>query len=182
MTISKRSKKVRIKKVGGIAAILFTCGSFGSVVLADCDLNRESAAYEAEALARYVRCVDYPVGLTGTWDPGNPIWQFKGKKGPGCEVHYKLSKKLDEEPQKKTTDKGKPNNTNRGAASALRDHKDQAAYDSLQKFIDTIMYDAKLNPNFASNGTGNAAENADVIISDALSIQASVGDLLLYCQ
>jgi hypothetical protein len=141
MAISKTGDKTSIKKAGGIAPAFVTCGGFGSVVLADCDADRESAAYEAEALARYVRCVDYPPGLLGSWPADNPIWQFRPRRGGfGCEVNYKLSKKLDEAPPEKTGNKGKPNNTNRGVASALRDYKDQAAYELVQQFMDTIAY------------------------------------------
>jgi hypothetical protein len=159
MTISKSSKKVRIKKVGGIAAILFTCGSFGSVALADC---REIVALDAEALAIQLRCSGYRDGLDAEWK-GDPIWQYKGKKGDGCEVHYRLAKKLDEEPQLKTTVKGKPKNTNRGVASALRAYKDEAAIESLQQFMDTIMYNAKLNPD----PDVDAAAAAQAFVDDA---------------
>ena len=179
-----------IKKVCGTVAALVLFSGYSTAVLADCATDRDDAIDDTLILARAVGCTDYPShidGIFGNWNPDNPIWQFKGNKGNGCEVHYKLAKLLDEFAQVKKDNKGKgdPKNANRGVAAALADNNDQYAYDQLQQFMDTIMYSAKLNPGYddtLSAGFPTAAGAAQDFVDEALLIQNDVGDLLLSCQ
>ena len=171
-----------IKKLCGTIAVVLTFCGFSTAAFACPD--REVLAGDIVDLAMELRCLNYPSnGIEGTWDATNAVWQFKPKRGgDGCEVHYKLSKLLDELAQDKQNDKGKPNNKNRGAASALRDGKDQGAFDLLQGFIDTILYHARVNPNYVGTTEfPTAASAAQYFVGHALSIQNEVGDLLV-CQ
>ena len=103
-----------------------------------------------------------------TWDD-DPIWQFQGGKGKnkdvdtdGCSIHEKLSaliyEKRTEEPPKLGGKKGKGNNLAKGAVNDLIDHKFQSAIDQLQRFQDTIEYDAVLNPDPDFSAEGHTAE------------------------
>lgn len=168
-----------MKKFRKLAIVAVACAGFSGMAMAEDGMclsfesDRECLAGEAVALALRLRCVDYRTGLEGSWV--NPsIWQYKPKRdGNGCEVHYKLSKLLDEEAQEKTGGgKGKANNTNRGVASALLDNNDQYAIDLLQEFMDTITYNAKLNPEY-----GDAQAEADMFVLEALDLQSSIGSL-----
>ena len=72
MAISKTGDKTSIKKAGGIAPVFVTCGSFGSVVRADCAANRgvasalrdykDHAAYEL--VQQFMDTIAYS-GITG---------------------------------------------------------------------------------------------------------------------
>ena len=107
----------------------------------------------------------------GQWPQA--IWQFKGKKGDGCDVHDKLAKLMhavrDEEPPKPGGKKGKGNNLARGAANDLDDHKFQSAIDQLQLFWDSIEYDAKLNTK-----NDNADAEADDWQAFAIQMQVEI--------
>lgn len=100
----------------------------------------------------------------------DPIWQFKGGKGNGCDVHFKLAKQLyvphDSPPDGKG--KGKGFREAQGAANAILDHKYEDAILHLQNFQNTIADAAKLNmdkdavfPEKPSGERYTAAELAD---------------------
>jgi len=105
--------------------------------------NRAYLVDWTKEFGRYVRCVDYPSNLLpGQWNPDDPVWQWRGDAGKGCEVHWKLSKQLNEENDSGTTPTKKGSKNNRGAANALEEKNDDDAVLRLQTFIDTILYDA----------------------------------------
>ena len=181
-----------IKKVCGTVAALVLFSGYSGAVLADqCADDRDAAITATVELASELACELYPEGVTGilgTWNKDNPIWQFRPRKGGnGCEIHYKLNKKLNELPQNNTKPgKCKSKIDSRGVAALLEDGKDQNAFDMLQQFMDTIMYNARVNPGYdetKSPGYGkDAAEAAQYFVNGAYNIQTSVNSLLLYCQ
>ncbi len=174
-----------IKKVCGTVAALVLFSGYSSAVFADCATDRADAIEDTQILARALACTDYPNNwdeITGNWDPLNAIWQFRPKKGGnGCEVHLKLNKKLDEAPQKDPKPgKGKSTIDSRGAAALLEDFKDQNAFDMLQQFMDTIMYNAKLNRLYVGTTEFPTKEDAaQYFVDQALLIQNDVGDLMV---
>jgi len=177
-----------IKKVCVTVGALVVVSGYSGAVLADCDTDRADAIDDALILARAVGCTEYPAdidGIDSNWDKDNPIWQFRPKKGGnGCEVHYKLAKLIDEKEQVKTgKGKGVAKNENRGVAAALADNNDQNAYDQLQQFMDTIMYNAKVNLLYVGTTEfPTAAGAAQYFVGEAYSLQMDVNDLLLSCQ
>lgn len=129
---------MNIKKMSGslVAATLLL--GLNTVAMADC----ADVITEIELKANALRCTTSSSG--GQWDPANPIWQYKGTKGDGCVIHEKLARKLDEErtepPPKINKNK---TNTEAGAANNFRNGKYEAGQQSLQDFIDTMLYAAK---------------------------------------
>ncbi len=172
-----------ITKVCGTVAALMLLGSYSASASAGhCEDLRAELTENAMDIAVVLRCTDYPsnsLGFEGKWDPLNPIWQYRPKQGgDGCEVHYKLSKKLDDLSQKEEDEdsnkrKG-PLKKNRGVARALEDHRDQTAFDLLQSFIDTILYGARLNP-----ANDLAYAQAFDFVMQASDLQRAVGDLMV---
>jgi len=137
-----------------------------------------------EEFARFSRCVDYPSNLlAGQWNPEDPVWQWRGTKGDGCEVHWKLSKLLDEENDSGGS-KRKGKNANRGAAAELAHGRDFDAIDSLTEFVDTIEWNAKIrtDEHTLADGTVHTADNhqhfADDFVAEATDILGCVGELM----
>jgi hypothetical protein len=182
------------KKTIGIAAsaALMTAISFSAPALADdCGSDPDPAdilAMDVETLQLHVACGSYPEGIdtefTGEWPRANPVWQYQaGNKRKneepleGCEVHYKLSKKLKDEAVTNENKKGGNKLGLRGAYASLLDGKLQSAWDALESFK-TMANDATLNPNFVdSDGYVNvyaAADQRDDWIDDAESIQHDI--------
>ncbi|MDH4108000.1 MAG: hypothetical protein OEW35_06770 [Gammaproteobacteria bacterium] len=100
----------------------------------------------AQELARFVRCDGYPDNvLAGQWDPTDPIWQWRGDMGDGCEVHWKLSRQLDEGNENGNTTPGKKGSkANQGAANALASGNDDGALLHLTNFVTTIEENARV--------------------------------------
>jgi hypothetical protein len=163
-------------KIGGVAAAL-TLLLVGSVAQADHD----ACLAEAEEIVMktsWLVCDDF--GGKYVYDP---IWQFKGKKGNGCEVHSKLAKQLyvlhDDPPRDRG--KGKGFRLAQGAANSILDHKFEDAILHLQNFQNTIEESAKLNPDtdaeFPEKSAGvqfTAAELADWWKSWAANMESRV--------
>lgn len=153
------------KKMGAALAVAIATLTLNGPVLAN------DACSDTSFKIKYMTDMFICATHGGQWPQA--IWQFKGKKGDGCDVHDKLAKLMyvvrDEEPPKPGGKKGKGNNLARGAANDLDDHKFQSAIDQLQLFWDSIEYDAKLN-------TKN--DNADVEADDwqafAIQMQAEI--------
>lgn len=139
---------MNIKKIGGSFAVAISMLAFNAVAQADCTV--ESAEIKLQA--------DWLLCAKDGGKETQAIWQFKGTKGDGCEVHKKLAKQLyvphDEPPLGRG--KGKGNNIAQGAANSLDDEKYEDALMHLQTFIDTIRESAKLNPK-----NPDAASDAD---------------------
>jgi len=131
---------MNIKKLSGTFAVAVSLLALNSVAMAgDCsvqstDIKDQAVALRCEALGN------------GTY-VGDPIWQYRGKGEKGCVVHEKLAKLLDELRTEEPPQQKKGNNKAKGAANDLDDHKYQSAIDQLQRFWDTIEYDAVLNPD-----------------------------------
>lgn len=98
---------------------------------------------------------------SGTWPNGNPIWKYRSS-GDGCLVHSKLAKLLDEPRDSLSSPPPikKGGNTAAGAANDLANGKDDEALTKLYEFVNTILYSAKLNPNFAPIAGKTAADKA----------------------
>lgn len=164
------------KKISGAVAAL-TLLLVGGVTQADHD----ACLAEAEEIiikTDFLLCAD-----DGGQYVYDPIWQFKGKKGDGCEVHAKLAKQLfvphDDPPANQG--KGKGFRLAQGAANAILDHKFEDAILHLQNFQNTIEFNAKLNTDpdaeFPFKSTGvrfTAAELADWWKSWAASMESRV--------
>jgi len=149
---------MNIKKISGALAVVATL-LLANVSSADpyvyevqeCPVStvirtdRDALIGWIEEFARFTRCVDYPRNtLAGQWNPDDPVWEHRPKQdGNGCEVHWKLSKLLNEENDSGGT-KRKGKNGNRGAASNLAGGKDLGAIDSLLEYIATIEDAAKV--------------------------------------
>ena len=178
------------KKTIGIAAsaALMTAISFSAPALADCGDSAELLANDVKTLHDDVACASYPEGVdyffTGNWPRENPVWQYQaGKKRKneealeGCEVHYKLVKKLYDVEVTNPNKKGGNPDGLRGAYASLLDGKLQSAYDSLGSFIQ-MANDATLNPNFVdSDGNVNvyaAGDQRDDWTQDASDIQDDI--------
>lgn len=133
-----------------------------------------------EEFARFTRCVDYPSNvLPGQWNPDDPVWQHRPKQGgDGCEVHWKVSRLIDEATLEYSNPDRKGKNGNRGAASELEDGKDTDAYDSLQEFIDTLNYSAVVATHVFEDGTEHDHQALeDAFVSEARDIQECIGRL-----
>lgn len=168
---------MKIKKIIGsiaVAVSLFALTSTASAV--ECTGQRVDLAEEIRVLAVELRCGGYPIGLDGLWNIDDPIWQWKGKARFGCEVHYKLSKLLDETndlDQKDPPGNKNGKNENRGARNDLLDNKDIDAFERLGEFVATILNKAKLN----EDGHDHAAD-AQSFIDEALAAQTCIGSLI----
>ena len=139
---------MNIKKMSGSLAVAVSLLALNGVAMAgDCSLESTDIKLQAATL----RCEFLG---NGTYT-GDPIWQFKGKGEKGCVVHEKLAKLLYELRTDPPPEQKKGNNKAKGAANDLDDHKYQSAIDQLQLFIDTIEYDAVLNPDY--KGAADAA-------------------------
>jgi len=150
-----------IKRLGGSLAIAVSMLAFSMTAFAQaCDVESAEIKYMADVLV---------CGKDGGQWNDAAIWQFKGKNGDGCEVHTKLAKLLYEERTDEPPPRKKGNNVAKGAANDLDDGKYQSALDQLQLFIDTIVNDAKLNPN-----NPDAAEQADDWVTWAMGMQGKV--------
>lgn len=181
---------MKIKKICGIFAVAISLFGIGSSNAEPyyCTGSRADLVADIQEFARFVRCDGYPSSeLAGQWNAGDPVWQWRGTKGNGCEVHWKLSKQLDEE-NDSGGDKAKGKNANRGAAASLADNKDIYAYDQLTNFVETIKFDAKLrsddHPMELSDGTvvlhkmADHQRFADDFVAEALQLQKCIGKLV----
>ena len=130
------------KITGGLAAAVAMLGLSGAAV-ADHD-DCAGVADKIIMKTSWLLCDDNG----GQYD-FDPIWQFQGKKGNGCEVHFKLAKQLyvphDDPP--KDRGKGKGFRLAQGAANSILDHNYESAILHLQNFQETIESSAKLNPD-----------------------------------
>ena len=180
---------MKIKKLRGalvVAASLFGIG-IGNAEPYYCTGYRADLVEDIEEFARFVRCDGYPSSeLAGQWNPEDPVWQWRGTQGNGCEVHWKLSKQLDEE-NDSGGDKTKGKNANRGAAASLADYNDIYAYDQLTNFVETIKFDAKLRSDDhtvdvdAGTLEHTMADHktfADEFVAEALQLQKCIGKLV----
>lgn len=141
---------MNIKKIGGSLAVALSMLALNGVVMADCDVGTISTDIKDQATA--LRCD----GLGGSYK-GAPIWQYKGDGDKGCVVHEKLAKLLWEVRDGSTPPPIKNgNNLAKGAANDMDDGKFQSAIDQLQRFWDTIEYEAVLNRK--NIGASDAAE------------------------
>lgn len=163
-------------------------------------IYRNDLAYAIEEFARFIQCEDYPsLQLAGQWNANDSVWQWRGGKGKGCEVHYKLSKVLDEKNDLNQEDppgKKNGNNGNRGAANDLRDYDDISAFDQLDYFIETIKVDAKVrsddhalfdddgkevyddNDDAVTHTMADHQQFADDFVAEAEELQKCIGKLL----
>ena len=133
-----------IKKLSGsLAAALAVFGLSGAAMADGHIQSCDDVVIDIERQAVALRCE--PDGL---WDPANPIWQYRGKKGDGCVLHEKLARKLNEErtePPPKPNKKGK--NTKAGAAEALAKGQYEEGLAQLQEFTDELLYSLEAKPD-----------------------------------
>ncbi len=142
---------MNIKKIGGSLAVALSMLALNCVVMAVCDVGTISTDIKDQATA--LRCESLG---NGTYI-GDPIWQYKGDGNKGCVVHEKLAKLLWELRDGSTPPPIKNgNNLAKGAANDMDDGKFQSAIDQLQRFWDTIEYEAVLNRK--NKGASAAAE------------------------
>ena len=133
---------MNIKKISGTLAVAVSVLVLSGPVMADWDECLDVVT-EIELKAHELRCDKSTHG--GSWDSKNPIWQYKGTKGDGCVIHDKLGRKLFEprtEPPPKINKHG--TNDAAGAANSFRYGKYETGQQSLQDFIDTMLYAAKV--------------------------------------
>jgi len=178
-----------LKLSGGLAIVLSTL-TLSAPALADCGGEAKMIADSfVKPLQEAVACASYPDGIdgfTGNWDRNNPVWQFKagkrkksGEDLEGCEVHYKLSKKLYEKAQQNDKKKGGNKLGLRGAYAALYDGKLQYAIDLLDAFIGSAN-SARLNPKFSPDEFAAAAQR-DAWTDEAGAIKDDIAVLMASC-
>ena len=137
---------MNIKKISGSLAVALAMLGFAGIAQADCSVESEKIKMHTS----WLKCIRDG----GQWSH-DAIWQSgkaskkKDAVGDNCDVQFNLAKQLfvlhDEPP--KGRGNGNGNNTAKGAAGALDDHKYEDALLHLQNFIDTSSK-AKLNPEF----------------------------------
>lgn len=181
---------MRIKKLSGGLAIVLSTLALSAPALADCDTEAKMIADSfVKPLQEAVACGSYPDGIdgfTGNWDRSNPVWQYQagkrrknGEDLEGCEVHYKLSKKLYEKAQQNDKKQGGNKLGLRGAYAALYDGKLQSAIDLLEGFIGNAN-SATLNPKFNPDEFA-AATKRDEWTDEADAIQDDIAILMASC-
>jgi len=154
---------MKIQKIGGSLAVALSLVAFGTA-MAD-EASCLAVGDDIQYLSQELRC-----DPDGYWT-GPAIWQYKGKGELGCIVHEKLAKLLYEERTEPPPEIKKGNNLAKGAANDVYDGKYQDAIDQLQRFIDTILYDARLNKDF-----DGAAAAAAQKVQEASDLQTAVGN------
>ena len=132
---------MNIRKISG--ALAAAIASLGLAGIAQANDVCQAEIDDIKIMAGMLRCDENG----GSW-VYDPIWQKKGKRGNGCEVHKSLAAQLDE----KRPDDGSPpkrnkkgSNDAKGAANSLENHKFEDALLHLQNFQITIEESARLN-------------------------------------
>ena len=182
---------MKINKLGGVVAVaaVLLCANVSSAdeyLVQACPDTRDQLVYWIEEFARYTRCDGYPYPIDekrGQWNQDDPVWQHRPKQGGnGCEVHWKLSKLLDDE---NTSGGGKRmgQNGNRGAANNLDDGKYFEAIDDISEYIATIEEvavvrgDDVLDINGVEHLKDEHQHFADHFVDEAKNILSCIGEL-----